>query len=694
MSWFLILFLCSVFDISAQQEGSGIPFSWNVIAEGSIPLIELQPVDSSDIVAAKSQKIAVNSVNKEIDVRTVNEGLWYKEDNRNIWVVRLKSDGAKSLSFVFENFLFREGEKLFIYNNNEILGAYTNGSNRKNRKFVTRQISGDNVVFEFSTPYQVAKSGSFTITSVLHNFSVKGYTSCNVNISCSDGDAWKKERRAICKIDIGGKVCTGVLINNVLRDETPYVLTANHCIWNNYEAENSVFTFNYETSACDSLIAYAGHVLSGATVMCGKYENDYTLLKLMDHPPVSFMPYYAGWTHRSDENLDTVTVLHHPDGAPLKISQSVSRPLDSTFKEDGEPAYANDAFWLVQKYDLGITEGGSSGAPLFDRNHLITGTLSGGDNSDSLCNNRLNDYYQMFNKSFTVQSLTGLPMSNYLNPNDAPISVLPGFDPLEKNVYGCDTLSNIADTAGRVLHLYPYGNGYLAGHNEDSISQFGEVFENADSIVLYGAWFHVAKCGTNGNVVVRVFNGSDFSSSAVFEKIIPQSQMVKGKYNYIEFYPGINLTSNYTVAYQIEYQNSDTFAVYMSPLKIEAKASSAMINNDGWQNMSDFLSGHESASMDISAMYCKEKNKTRINKAEISQLKLFPNPAKDWVVVNIEGLTNPEVQLFNIYGQVVNISLSINNSFIKFNVSNLKSGIYLIKVNCRNRLIVGKFMKV
>jgi hypothetical protein len=681
-------------SVSAQLEGSGIPFSQNVIAEDDLQLIELLPIDSTDIITAKSQKIAVNSIVREIDIRTANEGKWHKIGDRNVWIVRLKSVDAHSLSFIIENFLFKEGEKLFIFNAKEVLGAYTKASNRKNRKFATRQIKGDNVIIEFSTPYSVAESGTFSITSVLHSFSIEEYASCNINASCIEGDNWKKERRAICRVDVGGRKCTGVLINNTFKDETPYVLTANHCIWNDYEAENAVFTFNYETLACDSLNAYAGHVLSGATVMCGKYENDYTLLKLMDHPPVSFMPYYAGWSLRSDENLDTVTVLHHPDGAPLKISQSVSRPIDSTFKEEGEPAYTNDAFWLVQKYDLGITEGGSSGAPLFDKERMVVGTLTGGDDSNFQCKNDLNDYYQMFNKSFTVQPLTGLPMSNYLNPNNAPVGLLAGFDPLEKNVYGCDTFSNIADTVGRVLHLYPYGNGYLAGHNEDSISQFGEVFENTDSIVLYGAWFHVAKCGTNGNVVVRVFSGSDYTSSAVFEKIIPQNQMVKGKYNYVEFYPGINLTGNYTITYQVEYQSSDTFAVYMSPLIIDAKVSSAMINNDGWQNMSDFLPGHESVSMDISAMYCKEENKTAINKAEISQLKLFPNPAKDWVVVNIEGMTNPELQVVNIYGQLVNISLSRNNSFIKFNVSNLKSGLYLIKVNCRNRLIIGKFMKV
>ena len=683
-----------MFNVYAQHEGSGIPFSRNTIAEDAFPLIELMPIDSSEIVAAKSQKIAVNAIVREIDIRTASEGAWYKIKDRNVWVARLKSAYAQSLSFMIENFFLKNGEKLFIYNAYEVLGAYTKASNRANRKFATRQIKGDNVIIEFSTPYPVAESGTFTFTSVFHSFSVDEYTSCNINASCIEGDNWKKERRAICKINVGARNCTGVLINNTLKDETPYVLTANHCIWDNTEAENSVFTFNYETSACNSQIAYAGHVLSGATVMCGRYENDYTLLKLMDHPPVSFMPYYAGWSLRSDENLDTVTVLHHAGGTPLKISQSVSRPLDSTFKEDDEPAYANGAFWLVQKYNFGITETGSSGAPLFDKEHLIVGTLSGGDASNLQCKNDLNDYYQMFNKSYTVQPLTGLPMINYLNPNNAPVASLAGFDPLEKNVYGCDTFSNIADTAGRVLHLYPYGNGYLAGHNEDSISQFGEVFENADSIVLYGAWFHVAKCGTNGNIVVRAFNGSDFSSSAVFEKVISQSQMVKDKYHYIEFYPGINLTGNYTITFQVEYQHSDTFAVYMSALNNEAKVSSAIINNNGWQNMTDFLPGHESVSFDISAMYCKEKNKTAINKAEISQLKVFPNPAKDWVVVNIEGLTNPEVQLFNIYGQVVNISLSINNIFIKFNVSNLKSGIYLIKISCKNRLIIGKFLKV
>ena len=55
--------------------------------------------------------------------------------------------------------------------------------------------------------------------------------SCNINVVCPDGDPWRNQIRSVARITMSGMfVCTGQLINNTAQDDTPYFLTAQHCI--------------------------------------------------------------------------------------------------------------------------------------------------------------------------------------------------------------------------------------------------------------------------------------------------------------------------------------------------------------------------------------------------------------------------------------------------------------------------------
>ena len=56
--------------------------------------------------------------------------------------------------------------------------------------------------------------------------------------------------------------CSGTLINNVNNDNTPYVLTAWHCIvgeTNLNEHNDFTYYFNHESSSCSSSSGYYGH---------------------------------------------------------------------------------------------------------------------------------------------------------------------------------------------------------------------------------------------------------------------------------------------------------------------------------------------------------------------------------------------------------------------------------------------------
>jgi hypothetical protein len=62
------------------------------------------------------------------------------------------------------------------------------------------------------------------------------------------------------------------------------------------------------------------------------------------------------------------------------------------------------------------------------------------------------------------------------------------------------------------------------------------------------------------------------------------------------------------------------------------------------------------------------------------QFSIYPNPAKDELMVSIFDDAMGDVAVYNIYGSKLISQKAINNS-LKINVSGLAKGVYLIKYN-------------
>jgi len=106
--------------------------------------------------------------------------------------------------------------------------------------------------------------------------------------------------------------------------------------------------------------------------------------------------------------------IHHPSGDVKKICF-----------EDDSPYFSNAAgaaVWMIDQWELGVTEGGSSGSPLFDHNHRIIGQLYGGA---AACSGNVNngqlDYYGRFNESWVLGA------SEYLDPSGSGMTSWDGF---------------------------------------------------------------------------------------------------------------------------------------------------------------------------------------------------------------------------------------------------------------------------
>lgn len=441
---FISILLIHQYSFS-QISQSGIPINFSD-NKNNIPAIILPDIDIEQIL--KEDELHKETNLKSLryakiiktDISSMYDGVWTRQSNGNrIWQIKIKSPGAYSLSIVFDYYKVPKGAKLFVYNqeNKHILGAFTHLNNKKNNILPTAPVKGDEVIIEYSEPADVISSGEFHISEIGHdyknifdllskgekNFGSSG--SCNVNINCPEGNNWQTAKKSVTKITSNGVLCSGALINNSKNNGKPYFLTANHCIDNSFEAENIIFYFNYESPSCENIDGNTNQTLAGSQIIAAAPSKtlDFTLLELSEMPPPSYSPYYAGW-NRDFTDPEEVTSIHHPRGDIKKIT--ISNDGASTSNFGG--TYTPNTHWWIDAWDIGTTEGGSSGSPLFDQNQRIIGDLTGGDAS---CSFNFNDYYQQIHHAWQNYSEPEEQLKAWLDPDSTGILFIDGFLPYD-----------------------------------------------------------------------------------------------------------------------------------------------------------------------------------------------------------------------------------------------------------------------
>ncbi|MFC2108885.1 trypsin-like serine peptidase [Candidatus Bipolaricaulota bacterium] len=203
--------------------------------------------------------------------------------------------------------------------------------------------------------------------------------SCNNDVTCSPD--WSDVSRAVARIYFqfgwGGWICTGSLLADT--DPTTqrlWFLTAQHCVSSDADADTLIAFFDYRTDTCDGSMPSLGdaNLAYGSDYIVGSTTSDFTLLELDENPPG--YQTFLGWSTGDLATGEDIVTVHHPGGSYQRITFG-----DENGTGVGYP-YWND-FWRVV-YNSGTTEGGSSGAPLFDEaGKYVRGQLWGGNTSCS-----------------------------------------------------------------------------------------------------------------------------------------------------------------------------------------------------------------------------------------------------------------------------------------------------------------------
>jgi PKD repeat protein len=407
----LVLFMG--IDVQAQISQGGTPPSF--IERSTDVTIDSRSFAAPDVAALLAEdeenmnmgiplRVGVSVI---VDLDINNAGTWTALSNGGkIWRLELSAEGAIALGVYFDRFIIPEGGELYLYDKTEtqILGAFTELNNHEDAKFATQLIGGEKVTLEYYMPNASDDMPELSISDMAYNYKYSNFpylenadnTSslyCMININCEEGDDWQKEKKGSVKqyMKIGWAyyLCSGTLLNNTSWDRTPYVLTAAHC---GHGASTSdlnqwVFYFNYEASSCTGNYGPSNQTMTGATLRAWNHipgpedidGSDFFLMELKSSVPTSYDPYFNGWDRR-DIPGDYGVSIHHPAGDITKIS-TYETMVSSTWWT-GLPSHWQ-LWWVETPNGKSITEGGSSGSPVFNEHHNVIGDLTGGYTSNS-----------------------------------------------------------------------------------------------------------------------------------------------------------------------------------------------------------------------------------------------------------------------------------------------------------------------
>ncbi len=479
--------------VHSQLPHGGKPYPYSSLKSGLKPIVLAgfdmqQAIDESLSEDAVSGKKPFRFAwNYSLELTPENSGAWNEmPDGKRVWRIHLVSEGAYGVNIDFSKYRLNPGCLVFIYppSQDYFFGGFNYRNNNESQILPTSFVKGEELVIELQTEPGITDYGSLQIGSLAHayidifskkenNFGPSG--SCNVDINCPEGADWQLIKKSVCRITVksgsNSVFCTGTLINNTKKDTIPYMLTANHCINSVSRANSAMFVFDYEVDTCKMTYVSASYSLAGSTMLATSDSIDFTLLRLYEMPPEVYKPFYAGWSI-SDNPASNAVCIHHPEGDVKKISIE-NNPVTAEYQD---PVPSNlawlynesvpQAFWRVTKWEIGTTEGGSSGAPLFNQNKLIVGNLTGGQAN---CTNPVNDYFSKFHMGWDYYPNSSKQLKYWLDPVNSGITNLKGFDPFGVN----DTIP--IDTTKYAEHftLFPNPTDGLATFETDSLDISG-----------------------------------------------------------------------------------------------------------------------------------------------------------------------------------------------------------------------------
>ncbi|MGJ8683374.1 MAG: T9SS type A sorting domain-containing protein [Nonlabens sp.] len=455
----LILTFVSTFLWAQDVEGPK-PISWKLKQQYNAPIAKFEGVPYREL----AKEDAINDLDKSIpwrfgyefatdlDPATAGETITLANGDQ-LWRIRIQTPGAYTTNLLFDWFKLKEGASVRVYSHDrtDVSKLYTHEQNNDQQILGIWPIASDDVWIEFIEPSNSIGQSKLGIGTVVHGYrnisessdfkALNDSGNCNQDVDCditptgadpfSINQVKEDMKKAAAMIVLGSGVCSGALVNNTANDGTPYFLTANHCVGSN--TGSWAFRFNWRStvarcaSTSGSITGSFNQTASGATLLMSSSESDSALVRITDTGFFNASPdvIWSGWNRSLTATPAINFGIHHPSGDIQKVCRDDQGAVRNTRSFNGN---ATTEMWLISDWDLGVTEPGSSGSPLFNENGQIIGVLSGGA---AACNgtndNNQIDYYGRFGVAWDFGNTASSRLRDWLDPNNTGVLTIDTF---------------------------------------------------------------------------------------------------------------------------------------------------------------------------------------------------------------------------------------------------------------------------
>jgi len=436
LRFLLIIFLGSTVFFGQAQisiEHDQLVQSVQELKVHSMPLVDNQALLLQEFNKQQNGRPVYFAQAFPTDINPSQSGTWEELGETAIWRLIVESKSAYSINLGFSKFFLPSQAKLYVYDYYKQVATkpFIEADNEEHEQLWTPIISTDKIVIELNVPLNQKEVVALQLSYVNHDFldiqkSATG--DCHIDVRCDaeNGNAevekFKDQIRSVGLFTLSGNsICSGFLINNTRQDCTPYFMTANHCNLNASNAPSMVTYWNYENSECRQVGSESNAERgdgsfetfnTGATWKAGWEKSDFTLVELDDEVPEEANAYFAGWDIGNNPPAESV-LIHHPNLEEKRISFAKTPLFTGAWGSETIPV-ADGNHLVLDHWDIGSSEGGSSGGPLFNRAGLVVGQLHGGAAS---CDNQEYDAFGRLFSSWTGGGTANTRLRDWLDPD-------------------------------------------------------------------------------------------------------------------------------------------------------------------------------------------------------------------------------------------------------------------------------------
>ncbi|WP_204344532.1 T9SS type A sorting domain-containing protein [Psychroserpens algicola] len=766
----LFIFIWANIYSQAQIPEDVQPPSWNsqIASETSIkafklPVIDLKALRDEDAINDNDKSKPWRfGVEKYVDHDITEKGKWTTLENGDrIWKMSYSSEGALTLNFVFDRFKLPIGAKLYVYSDDktDLLRPFTHHNNNAEEVLGTWTVNGSKAWLEYYEPANATGDLKLTLGSVVHGYrtadsfqkALGDSGNCNHDVDCDitpagadpfGVDTLKENVKASAGMLLTGNTsfCSGSLVNNTNNDGTPYFLTANHCgggegTW--------AFRFNWRSpnpscgTTAPSPNGSFDQTVSGAILRANSSQSDMELVEITD--PTFFINntnlVWAGWNRSTTATPSLNFGIHHPSGDIQKVCRDDQGATRISTAFNGNP---NADMWRIADWDLGVTEGGSSGSPLFNESGKVIGMLSGGSAACSGTNDNGGfDIYGRFGVGWDFGGSASSRLRDWLDPAGTDPIEIDQFPPTQTFNYdarvtlGTSVSPEICNedfapsitviNSGQITLTSATITYSLDGSPVTTINWTGSLATNESAVETIAPYtnlssgdhtFVVSISNPNGNTDENTSNdvftynflvSPDFSTATIIFNLTTDEfgqetdwQLVNSSGTVVDSGPASDYDDEVTIQEIITiptFNECYTFTItdtYGDGICCAYGFGSYNLQDDSGNIIIDSTGEFGSAE----SVTFEVNDPLSVDEAGLDNLlTIYPNPTSDVLYIKLANVQDAKFSVSNLLGQSITSGALNANDVNTLDLSESASGVYFITINSGNSTLTKKIVK-